>query len=46
MTFIWLIVWLLSNTPNVDVLGGGWNDWGIALAVCLAIDIFGGSRYH
>lgn len=44
MTIIWLIVWLISNTPNVEWFSGGWNDWGIALAVCLAIDIFGSSR--
>ncbi|HXM53990.1 MAG TPA: hypothetical protein VOB72_01275 [Candidatus Dormibacteraeota bacterium] len=40
MTVIWLIVWLVFHTPQVLVFGA-WNDWGIALAVCLAIDFFG-----
>ncbi|TME20393.1 MAG: hypothetical protein E6I70_01495 [Chloroflexi bacterium] len=40
MTFIWLIVWLLLHTPKVEVLGA-WNTWGIALAVCMFIDITG-----
>jgi hypothetical protein len=40
MTFIWLIVWLLLHTPDVEVLGP-WNDWGVALAVCMAIDVLG-----
>ena len=40
MTFIWLIVWLLLHTPAVAVFGP-WNDWGVALAVCVAIDLLG-----
>ena len=40
MTFIWLIVWLISDTPHVQMFGA-WNEWGIALGVCLAIDLIG-----
>jgi hypothetical protein len=40
MTVIWLIVWLIAHTPQVLMLGA-WNNWGVALAVCLAIDFFG-----
>jgi hypothetical protein len=40
MTVIWLIVWLVFHTPQV-LMFGAWNDWGIALAVCLAIDFMG-----
>ena len=40
MTFIWLVVWLLSHTPHLEMFGS-WNSWGIALAVCLAIDVIG-----
>jgi hypothetical protein len=40
MTVIWLFVWLLSSTPHVQ-MSGDWNNWGIALAVCLAIDVLG-----
>lgn len=38
MTFIWLVVWLIAGTPDVDSWGP-WNSWGIALFVCLAIDV-------
>ncbi|GAA1032620.1 hypothetical protein GCM10009557_31690 [Virgisporangium ochraceum] len=40
MTFIWLVVWLLFRTPDVELFGP-WNDWGVALAVCAAIDLLG-----
>ena len=40
MTVIWLIVWLVFQTPRVQMFDA-WNDWGIALAVCLAIDFMG-----
>ena len=40
MTIIWLIVWLLNGTPVV-ASWGPWNGWGIALFVCLAIDLIG-----
>ena len=38
MTFLWLVVWLVTGTPEVDSWGP-WNSWGIALFVCLAIDL-------
>jgi hypothetical protein len=40
MTVIWLLVWLIAATPDVAAFGL-WNSWGIALAVCLAIDLLG-----
>jgi hypothetical protein len=40
MTFLWLLAWLLSESPHVEILHS-WNDWGIALAVCIAIDVLG-----
>jgi hypothetical protein len=40
MTVIWLIVWLIAGTPDVAAFGP-WNNWGIAVAVCLAIDLLG-----
>jgi hypothetical protein len=40
MTFIWLVVWLIAGTPAV-ASWGPWNNWGIALFVCLAIDLIG-----
>ena len=43
MTIVWLIVWLIAATPDVAVLGP-WNSWGIALAVCFAIDLLGALR--
>ncbi len=42
MTVIWLIVWLLSHTPQLQMFGS-WNNWGIALAVCVVIDFIGAS---
>ena len=38
-TFIWLIVWLVQGTPEV-ASWGPWNNWGIALFLCLAVDLF------
>jgi hypothetical protein len=38
MTFIWLVIWLVASTPDV-ASWGPWNAWGIALFVCLAIDL-------
>jgi hypothetical protein len=43
MTFIWLIVWLIAHTPEVDLFGP-WNNWGVALAVCVVIDLLGGLK--
>jgi hypothetical protein len=40
MTVIWLIVWLIAHSPDVE-LSGPWNSWGIGLTVCLAIDLLG-----
>ncbi|PWV84316.1 hypothetical protein SAMN05421630_1011004 [Prauserella marina] len=40
MTVIWLIVWLINGTPEV-ASWGPWNAWGIALFVCLAVDVIG-----
>jgi hypothetical protein len=40
MTVIWLIVWLIAHTPDVAAFGP-WNSWGVALAVCFAIDVLG-----
>jgi hypothetical protein len=45
MTVIWLIVWLIKDTPDV-VSWGPWNSWGIALFVCLAIDLLGALGNH
>ncbi len=36
MTFIWIVVWLLSGTPQVFI--HPINNWGVALGVCLLID--------
>lgn len=41
MTVIWLIVWLIKGTPGVAAWGP-WNSWGVALFVCLAVDLIGG----
>jgi hypothetical protein len=43
VTFIWLIVWLIASAPAV-LAWGTWNSWGIALFVCLAIDVLGALR--
>lgn len=43
MTFLWLIVWLLKDTPSVD-FSGEWNNWAIALVVCAVIDLVGTRR--
>lgn len=40
MTFIWLLVWLCSDTPGLHA----WNNWLIALLICVGLDFFGGSR--
>jgi hypothetical protein len=38
VTFIWFIVWLLSDTPHISFYT--WGDWTVALVICLALDIF------
>jgi len=40
VTVIWLIVWLVQGTPDV-LSWGPWNSWGVALFVCLAVDLIG-----
>lgn len=35
MTIIWLIVWLIHDTPAVH----DWNGWMVALVVCIIIDV-------
>ncbi len=40
MTFMWLVAWLISHTPQVQMFST-WNNWGVALGVCLAIDLMG-----
>lgn len=38
MSFIWLAAWLIRRRPRVQMFKS-WNNWGIALAVCLALDL-------
>jgi hypothetical protein len=40
MSFVWLVVWLIWHTPQIQMFGS-WNSWGIALGVCIAIDLIG-----
>lgn len=42
-SLVWLIVWLISGTPNVEWFGT-WNDWAVALLGCIIFDVFGGQR--
>lgn len=35
MTLCWLLIWLISDTPNVNM----WNAWAIGLLVCVIIDL-------
>lgn len=37
MSFLWLLVWLLSGTPSLHL----WNAWTFALGVCIILDVFG-----
>ena len=37
MTVLWLIVWLLKDTPEVYA----WNSWLVALVVCVVVDVLG-----
>jgi hypothetical protein len=36
-----LVVWLVKRTPEV-LMFGAWNNWGVALAVCVVIDLLTG----
>jgi hypothetical protein len=40
-SFVWLIVWLVQGTPNLEWFGS-WNDWSVALLGCLVFDVFSG----
>jgi hypothetical protein len=40
-TLVWLIVWLVQGTPNLDWFGS-WNDWSVALLGCIVFDVFSG----
>lgn len=39
MTLLWLIIWIANGTPELHQ----WNSWAVSLAICLLLDIFGGS---
>lgn len=39
-TLIWLIVWLVEGTPNLERFGS-WKDWAVALLGCIVFDLFG-----
>lgn len=41
MTLIWLIFWLVEDTPEVAFQPDP-NSWAIGLLVCIAIDLLGG----
>jgi hypothetical protein len=40
-SFVWLIVWLVQGTPNLEWFGS-WNDWAVALLGCAIFDVFSG----
>jgi hypothetical protein len=40
-SLIWLIVWLVHGTPNLEWFGS-WNDWAVALLGCAIFDVFSG----
>jgi hypothetical protein len=40
-SLVWLIVWLVQGTPNLEWLGT-WNDWAVALLGCAVFDVFSG----
>jgi hypothetical protein len=40
-SLIWLIVWLVQGTPNLEWFGT-WNDWAVALLACAVFDVFSG----
>lgn len=35
MTILWLIVWLVKDTPSLHQ----WNNWLIALIICAVLDL-------
>ena len=40
-SLVWLIVWLVQGTPNLEWFGT-WNDWAVALLGCIVFDVFSG----
>jgi hypothetical protein len=40
-SFVWLIVWLIEGTPDLEWFGS-WNDWAVALLGCIIFDVFSG----
>ena len=38
MSVIWLAAWLIRRRPRVEMFKS-WNNWGIALAISLALDL-------
>lgn len=40
-SLIWLIVWLVQGTPDLEWFGS-WNDWAVALLGCIIFDVFSG----
>jgi len=34
LTILWLLIWLSNGTPQLEA----WNNWAIALGICLFID--------
>lgn len=40
MTFIWLCVWLITQTPEIQFTPDT-NGWAISLMACVAIDLIG-----
>jgi hypothetical protein len=40
-SLVWLIVWLVKGTPNLEWFGS-WNDWAVALLGCIVFDVFSG----
>lgn len=41
MTGLWLIVWLIQDTPELT-FSPEVNNWVIGLMVCVALDLMGG----
>jgi hypothetical protein len=40
-SLIWLIVWLVNGTPDLEWFGR-WNDWSVALLACIVFDVASG----
>ena len=38
MTLVWLVWWAIQETPAVGIVAA-WNEWGVGLLVCLAMDV-------